>query len=252
MQRINYSKVAPEGIRALGGLETYLRSSGLEPALLNLIKTRASQLNGCAYCIDMHTKDARARGETEQRLYALAWRETPFYTDRERAALAWTEAVTLISRWTCPGRALRGGPTALLGEGTRGSDPGAGRDQRLEPAEHRVPHRAGDVPAEGPGAGGHRVAEGSDGIIRLKRAYEPAAKGDGRRVLVERLWPRGVPKPGSASTSGQRTWRRARPCDAGSATTPSGGPSSGDVTWLSCVAIPRLGRHSSLRPVAGE
>ena len=80
-QRINYSKVAPEGIRALGGLETYLRSSGLEPDLLNLIKTRASQLNGCAYCIDMHTKDARARGETEQRLYALpAWRATPFRT----------------------------------------------------------------------------------------------------------------------------------------------------------------------------
>ena len=102
-QRINYSKVAPEGIRALGGLETYLRSSGLEPDLLNLIKTRASQLNGCAYCIDMHTKDARARGETEQRLYALpAWRATPFYTDRERAALAWTEAVTLISEGPIP------------------------------------------------------------------------------------------------------------------------------------------------------
>ena len=102
-QRINYSKVAPEGIRALGGLETYLRSSGLEPDLLNLIKTRASQLNGCAYCIDMHTKDARARGETEQRLYALpAWRATPFYTDRERAALAWTEAVTLISQGPMP------------------------------------------------------------------------------------------------------------------------------------------------------
>jgi AhpD family alkylhydroperoxidase len=97
-QRIDYSKVAPEGIRALGGLETYLRSSELDPGLLNLIKTRASQLNGCAYCIDMHTKDARARGETEQRLYALpAWRGTPFFTDRERAALDWTEAVTLIS-----------------------------------------------------------------------------------------------------------------------------------------------------------
>jgi AhpD family alkylhydroperoxidase len=97
-RRINYSKVAPEGIRALGGLETYLQGSGLEVDLLNLIKTRASQLNGCAYCIDMHTKDARARGETEQRLYTLpAWRATPFYTDRERAALAWAEAVTLIS-----------------------------------------------------------------------------------------------------------------------------------------------------------
>jgi AhpD family alkylhydroperoxidase len=98
-QRINYSKVAPEGIRALSGLEAYVRSSGLAPGLVDLVKTRASQLNRCAYCIDMHTKDARAAGETEQRLYALsAWHETPFYTDRERAALAWTDAVTLVSQ----------------------------------------------------------------------------------------------------------------------------------------------------------
>ena len=97
-QRLNYSEVAPEGIRAVSGMEDYVRSAGLEPGLLDLIKTRASQLNRCAYCIGMHTKDARAGGETEQRLYALsAWRETPFYTDRERAALAWTEAVTLVS-----------------------------------------------------------------------------------------------------------------------------------------------------------
>ena len=106
-RRINYSKVAPEGIRALGGLETYLQGSGLEVGLLNLIKTRASQLNGCAYCIDMHTKDARARGETEQRLYTLpAWRATPFYIDRERAALAWAEAVTIAleseRNWALP------------------------------------------------------------------------------------------------------------------------------------------------------
>ncbi len=102
-QRINYGKVAPEGIRALGTLEAYLRSAGLDPGLLNLIKIRASQLNGCAYCIDMHTKDARALGETEQRLYALpAWRATPFYTDREQAALAWTEAVTLINHGPVP------------------------------------------------------------------------------------------------------------------------------------------------------
>jgi AhpD family alkylhydroperoxidase len=80
------------------GLEEYVRQSGLEPSLLELVRLRASQLNGCAYCIDMHTKDARARGESEQRLYALtAWRETPFFTDRERAALAWAEALTLIS-----------------------------------------------------------------------------------------------------------------------------------------------------------
>lgn len=102
-QRINYSVVAPEGIRALSGLEAYARSSGLEPGLLELVKTRASQLNGCGYCIDMHTKDARTNGETEQRLYGLtAWRETPFYTERERAALAWTEAVTLVSHGPVP------------------------------------------------------------------------------------------------------------------------------------------------------
>ncbi len=78
-------------------LEDYVQSSGLEHGLLDLVKLRASQINGCAYCIDMHTKDARARGETEQRLYALdAWEETPFYTERERAALAWTEAVTRV------------------------------------------------------------------------------------------------------------------------------------------------------------
>jgi AhpD family alkylhydroperoxidase len=96
--RLNYSEIAPGVRKAMLGLERYLKSSGLEPALLNLVKTRASQINGCAWCIDMHTKDARAMGETEQRLYTLsAWRETPFYTPRERAALAWTEAITLIA-----------------------------------------------------------------------------------------------------------------------------------------------------------
>ena len=96
--RIDYPKAAPEAYMAMRGLEAYVRQCGLEPSLLELVKTRASQLNGCAYCIDMHTKDARARGETEQRLYALAaWRETPFFTERERAALAWTEVVTLVA-----------------------------------------------------------------------------------------------------------------------------------------------------------
>lgn len=85
-------------LKAMYGLEEPLTKSGLEPALRELVKTRASQLNGCAFCLDMHTKDARAQGETEQRLYALnAWRDTPFYTDRERAALEWTEHVTLIA-----------------------------------------------------------------------------------------------------------------------------------------------------------
>jgi AhpD family alkylhydroperoxidase len=96
--RIEYDKVAPEAIKPMLGLEAYVRRCGLEPALLELIKLRASQINSCAYCIDMHTKDARAHGESEQRLYALnAWRETPFYTDKERAALAWTEAVTRVA-----------------------------------------------------------------------------------------------------------------------------------------------------------
>jgi AhpD family alkylhydroperoxidase len=85
-------------MKAMYGLEGPLQNSGLEPGLRELVKTRASQINGCAYCIDMHTKDARAQGETEQRLYGLsAWRETPFYTDRERAALEWTEHLTLIA-----------------------------------------------------------------------------------------------------------------------------------------------------------
>lgn len=96
-ERIPYVKLSAEPFKQMFGLEAYLHRCGLEPGLLHLIKTRASQINGCAYCIDMHTIDARALGETEQRLYALnAWRETPFFTARERAALAWTEAVTRI------------------------------------------------------------------------------------------------------------------------------------------------------------
>ena len=88
----------PAAYRAMLQLEQYVQGSGLNPTLLELIKIRASQMNGCAFCIDMHTKDARLRGETEQRIYALnAWRETPFFTPEERAVLALTEAVTLIA-----------------------------------------------------------------------------------------------------------------------------------------------------------
>jgi AhpD family alkylhydroperoxidase len=101
--RIQYQGVAPGALKAMMALETYVRHCGLEHSLLELVKVRASQINGCAYCIDMHWKDARAAGETEQRLYSLdAWRETPFYTDRERAALEWTEAVTLVSETHVP------------------------------------------------------------------------------------------------------------------------------------------------------
>jgi AhpD family alkylhydroperoxidase len=101
--RIDYLKYAHEAQKAMYALEKYLSGCGLEHKLLHLLKLRASQINGCAFCIDMHSKDARALGESEQRLYALnAWRETPLYTDRERAALAWTEAVTLVSESHVP------------------------------------------------------------------------------------------------------------------------------------------------------
>jgi AhpD family alkylhydroperoxidase len=98
-ERLDYAKAFPEGVQAMRALEKTIRSSGLEASLLELIKIRASQMNGCAFCLDMHTLDARAAGETEQRIYTLpAWRETPFYTPRERAALAWTEALTNIQQ----------------------------------------------------------------------------------------------------------------------------------------------------------
>jgi AhpD family alkylhydroperoxidase len=101
--RMNFYQAAPETVNALMALENQVTSTGLEQSLIELVKTRASQINGCAYCINMHTQDARKHGETEQRLYLLnAWREAPAYTERERAALAWTEAVTLISDTHAP------------------------------------------------------------------------------------------------------------------------------------------------------
>ena len=96
--RMNFFKAAPDTIKALVAVEDQIKASGLDDSLIELVKTRASQINGCAYCIDMHWKDARATGESEQRLYGLdAWRESPYYTDRERAALEWTEALTNIT-----------------------------------------------------------------------------------------------------------------------------------------------------------
>jgi AhpD family alkylhydroperoxidase len=95
--RIDIAKVSPDAYRALMGVELYARHAGLDHSLLFLVKLRASYMNGCAYCVDMHSKDARIAGETEQRIYAVpVWRETPFYSDRERAALAYTEAVTAL------------------------------------------------------------------------------------------------------------------------------------------------------------
>lgn len=97
--RSNFVRVAPEAYRAMSAMQQYANATGLEPLLHELVKLRASYINGCAYCIDMHSQDARVLGETEQRIYAIpVWRETPFFTPRERAALAWTEAVTEISK----------------------------------------------------------------------------------------------------------------------------------------------------------
>jgi AhpD family alkylhydroperoxidase len=102
-QRIDYQNVSRGAFTAMLGLEKYVRGCGLEHALVELIKLRVSQINECAYCIDMHWKDARAAGETEQRLYALsAWRESPFYSERERAALEWAETVTLVAETHVP------------------------------------------------------------------------------------------------------------------------------------------------------
>jgi AhpD family alkylhydroperoxidase len=106
--RIDYARAGSGAAAAMSALQRQVEASGLEPAMLELIKLRASQLNGCAYCIDMHWKDARARGESEQRLYGLdAWREAPYYTDRERAALAWTEAVTRVADGHVPDEVYR-------------------------------------------------------------------------------------------------------------------------------------------------
>jgi AhpD family alkylhydroperoxidase len=101
--RIDYVKASPEAYKATLALENYLRNCGIEPKLFHLVKTRASQINGCAFCINMHTREAKAAGETDQRLFLLdAWRETTLYTPRERAALAWTETLTRIADTHAP------------------------------------------------------------------------------------------------------------------------------------------------------
>ena len=101
--RLNPYQAAPEANEGVMSLENYVRQSGLDHSLIDLVKTRASQINGCAYCIHMHTAEARARGEIEERLYLLdAWHKSPLYSERERAALAWTEAVTLVSESHVP------------------------------------------------------------------------------------------------------------------------------------------------------
>jgi AhpD family alkylhydroperoxidase len=99
----NYYKLAPEGFKAMLALEASIKASGLEHSLVELVRMRASQINGCAFCLHMHATDARKAGETEMRLYLLnAWRESPLYTPRERAALAWTEALTRLADTGAP------------------------------------------------------------------------------------------------------------------------------------------------------
>ena len=106
-QRLNYMTIAPAGTKALRGVHGYIAESALPSSLVNLVYLRVSQINGCAYCIDMHWKDAKAAGETDQRLYGLdAWRESPYYTDRERAALEWAESLTLIASTHAPDEAF--------------------------------------------------------------------------------------------------------------------------------------------------
>jgi len=107
-ERLRFAKVAPDAYRAMLALEEYVRASGLETSLLDLVRLRSSYMNGCSFCVDMHTKDARAAGETEQRLYTVAvWRDAPFFSARERAALAYTEAVTELGREGVPDSVYR-------------------------------------------------------------------------------------------------------------------------------------------------
>ena len=101
--RIDYTKFAPNAVKAILGLEQYVVNSGIEQSLLELVRLRASQINGCAYCVDMHSADAKKAGESERRLHAVVvWRDSPFFTTRERVALAWTESVTLLSETHVP------------------------------------------------------------------------------------------------------------------------------------------------------
>ena len=116
-QRLDFRATAPQAYAAVSGVERYIQSCGLEKSLIGLVKMRASQINGCAYCLDMHSRDARHHGETEQRLYVLtAWRESPLYSPRERAALAWTECLTNVATEGAPDDAYAALRSAFLAE----------------------------------------------------------------------------------------------------------------------------------------
>ena len=148
-QRLDAMKVSPAAYKAMAGLQAYVDQSGLERSLLELVKIRASQINGCAFCLVMHTNEARKLGETDERMHLLnAWREAPVFSERERAALAWVEAVTLVADGHVPDDVYRAGPQAFLGKGTGGSHRCGGRHQRLEPGRRSrsVPRRRSRSP----------------------------------------------------------------------------------------------------------
>jgi len=143
--RLDFLSTTPNVVKAMLGLHKPLAQSGLEKRLLDLMYFRVSQINGCAFCLDMHSKDLRAGGETEQRLYVLeAWRESPFYSDRERAALAWAEAVTTL-RQRCSRRRLRAGQSTVQRSRVGESDFGRDSHQRLESTQYRFSHDAGHL-----------------------------------------------------------------------------------------------------------
>jgi AhpD family alkylhydroperoxidase len=164
--RLNYGKAAPGVYDAMDALDQYLQACGLERTLIFLVQLRVSQINGCAYCIDMHWKDLRAAGEDEQRLYSLdAWRECPYYSDRERAALAWADAVTRVADGHVSRRRLRRGARAVQRKRTGGSDARCRHNQRVEPLIHRGETQAGNVLA----CADHRL------MPEMVRSREPQA-----------------------------------------------------------------------------
>ena len=141
--RIDFYTASPDALKAMIALETAVSKLPLEKSLIELVKLRASQINGCAFCVDMHTADARKGGETERRLYAVSvWRETPFFTPRERAALAWTESLTLLSQTHAPDEDYELATRAVHAQGNGRPDRGDFHHQQLEPSGGWLPQNA--------------------------------------------------------------------------------------------------------------
>ena len=144
--RIDFYTASPDALKAMIALETAVSKLPLEKTLIELVKLRTSQINGCAFCLDMHSADARKGGEAERRLYTLsAWRETPFFTPRERAALAWTESLTLLSQTHAPDEDYELATSAVQPQGNGRPDRGHYHHQRLEPPGGRLPQNASGV-----------------------------------------------------------------------------------------------------------